>query len=136
MATIIYDGECGLCLCTRRALEPLDVLRVFEWLPFQNPAAKRFGIPPDELAESVWLISGANRWAGFAAVKRILLRLPALYAVAALACVRYPKLALALAGLFSPVFNPVGVRLYHWVSHNRHRVPLSMCGVSPAIHGR
>lgn len=77
-ATVIYDGECGLCLCTRKYVGALDTFHLLQWIPYQSEEAAGFGIPFDEMCASVHLVSNGRRWSGFAAVKQVLLRLPAL----------------------------------------------------------
>ncbi len=131
---LLYDGECGLCLCSRRAIEPLDIFHSIEWLPYQHPDARRFGIPYEEMEQSIQFVAGPKRWSGFAAVKQVLLRLPLLYAAAGLAAARRPKLVIpAVALFFSPPFQPAGQALYHFVSEHRHEVPRNLCGCAPPV---
>ncbi len=128
-ATVIYDGECGLCLCTRRYLEPLDFFHSMRWIPYQSPEALAFGIPLGDLEHHVHVICGGRTWKGFEATKQVLLRLPAFWAVGALALWRSPKIAGPLLALyFSPLFRPAGDALYDFVSERRHHVPRNLCG--------
>ena len=122
-ATIFYDSDCGLCLRTRRYLEPLDIFRTMEWIPYQSPKAARFGIPEEEMREHVQFVSGERRWSGFSAVKQVLLRLPPLYVAAAGLVAKYPEVALPIALFFSPLFQPAGDRLYDLVSHAVRTAP-------------
>lgn len=131
-SVVIYDGECGLCLCARRFLEALDPWHSLKWIACQAPEARRFGIPVEEMRRSVQFVSGTRRWRGFDATKQIILRLPALYVIAAAAIRTKPVLVFPLALIFSPLFQPAGERLYAWVSENRHRMPRHLCGAVPA----
>ena len=137
-STVIYDADCGLCQRTRAAVEALDWFRTLRWVPQQDPAALRFGITRQKLEKSVYLVTpGGGRFHGFAAVKQILLRLPAAYVLAAAAVRRQPAAALAGIGLFfAPAFHPVGQIAYEWVARNRYRVPGSTCEAeTPASMG-
>jgi predicted DCC family thiol-disulfide oxidoreductase YuxK len=131
-SVLIYDGECGLCLRTRKLLEPLDLLRAIRWIPYQSPEAQRFGIPRGEMERSIQFLSGGRRWSGFGAMKRVALCLPPLYALAGLLVARKPALAIPIALVFSPLFQPAGDFLYGFVSDHRHAVPLGSCRVRPA----
>jgi predicted DCC family thiol-disulfide oxidoreductase YuxK len=126
---LIYDGECGLCLRTRKLLEPLDLLGAIRWIPCQSPEAQRFGIPRDEMERSIQFLSGGRRWSGFDAMKQVALRLPPLYALAGLLVAREPALAIPIALVFSPLFQPAGDFLYGFVSDHRHAKVLRLCRI-------
>ena len=133
-AVLIYDGNCGLCLATRRIIEPLDVFRAIRWVPYQSEEARGFGIPLEEMERSVQFLARGRRRSGFDAVRQVLLRLPALYLGAAWLVRRKPALAVPLALFFSPVSRPAGEALYRWVSEHRHSLPLNPCGNASQRH--
>ena len=126
-ATVIFDGDCGFCQRARDAAGWLDWFHALDWKPLQDPAVERFGIARVELECRMYFVSGERHSGGFAAVKAVLLRLPALYLVAAAACLLTPWSLLAFVVLFSPVFTPLGNRLYDWIARNRYRLPGSTC---------
>jgi len=128
-SVLIYDGECGLCLRTRKLLEPLDLLRAIRWIPYQSPEAQRFGIPREEMERSIQFLSGGRRWSGFDAMKQVALRLLPLYALTGLLVARKPALAIPIALVFSPLFQPAGDFLYGFVSDHRHAKVLRLCRV-------
>lgn len=132
-SVLIYDGQCGLCLCTRKLIEPLDVLRTTRWVPYQSPEARRFGIPLEEMKRSVQFLSSGRRWSGFDAIKQVTLRLPPMYLLAGLLIARKPALAIPIGLLFSPLFQPAGDALYRLVSEHRHSVPRNLCGAAPPL---
>ncbi len=129
---IIYDGECGLCLCTRRFFEPLDVFHKLEWIPYQHPDAYLFGVPREEMEHSVQFLARGRRWSGFEAIQQIVLRFPAFWAAGAGMVARWPKSALAIAFLLSPVSVPIGQVLYEFISQHRKGIPRDLCGHFPA----
>jgi predicted DCC family thiol-disulfide oxidoreductase YuxK len=124
---IIYDGDCGLCTRVADAINALDWFGTMRWMPLQSPEAARYGIPRERLEQSVYLVSGNSHSHGFAAVQRILLRVPLTYAVAAYAIAKKPWSALLFAFLFSPLSAPIGEPAYEWVSRNRYRISGSTC---------
>ena len=127
-ATVIFDADCGLCQRTRRAAEALDWFATMRWLPQQDPAAVAFGIPREELETSVYLVSAHGRkYHGFDAVKQVLLRLPATYAVAGAAMAKTRWSARPIVLFFSPLFQPAGEAAYGWVAANRYFFPGSTC---------
>jgi predicted DCC family thiol-disulfide oxidoreductase YuxK len=110
MTRVIYDADCGLCLSTRRICEALDWFHLLDWNSFEDS-----GIRPDQ----IFLESRGRRWGGFSAVKRIALRLPLFY-LAILAGVLASPWTLAFwVFAYSPLFQPMGERLYGWVARNR-----------------
>jgi len=85
------------------------------------------GLTEAEMDDSVWLVRGANRWCRTAAMQRILLRLPILYAVAGFTLWISWAFALSWVVLFSPLARPAGDAIYRWVARNRYRLPGSTC---------
>jgi predicted DCC family thiol-disulfide oxidoreductase YuxK len=127
-ATVIYDGDCSLCTRIRTTMEALDWFRTMRWIRLQDPEAAGFGISRQELEQSVYLVTESSRTHGWAAVKRMLLRVPVTYLLAAAAINRSPWSGIAIAVLFSPLADPAGERAYQWVARNRFRIAGSTCG--------
>jgi predicted DCC family thiol-disulfide oxidoreductase YuxK len=126
-AVVIYDELCSFCRTTQRIIASLDWLRSLEWVPLQSPRAERFGIPRESLEKSIYLVAQSGRWSGFAACKKILLRLPVLYILIAASAFLTPWLLVAWLLFFLPPAAPVGERVYDWVARNRFRLPGSSC---------
>lgn len=118
-AVVIYDDDCGLCRRLRRLGGRLDTFGALRWLPLQHEEALRYGIPRAELERRMYLVSGARRWGGFAAVKRILLRLPPFWALAGMAAAIEPWSVAGFLLLFSPLLSAPGERVYDLVARNR-----------------
>jgi predicted DCC family thiol-disulfide oxidoreductase YuxK len=129
--TILYDGYCTLCRYSRLVVERLDWFRRLTWIPFQRPDADRFGVPRHVLDQTMCAASGDKRWFGFAAWKKVLLRLPVLYLLVAGSAWITPWMLLAWAVFFAPFAEPAGERVYQWVARNRHRIPGSTCRLDP-----
>ena len=110
MATVIYDADCRICSTAKRVCERLDWFRLLAWIPFENS-----GLTPDQ----IYLVQGGRRWGGFSAIKRIAARLPLLYLLALAGVMLSPWTLAAWALVFSPLFQPVGNRLYGWIARNR-----------------
>lgn len=126
-ATVIYDGDCGICTRSKQAIERLDWFGTMRWVPLQGKTAAGFGIPAEELDRALQLIGGRGRTAGFAAFKRIFARLPVFWILAGASVWLTPWALIGWAILFSPVSNPIGNRVYDWVARNRYRFPGSTC---------
>jgi predicted DCC family thiol-disulfide oxidoreductase YuxK len=127
-ATVIYDGDCGLCSAIRSGVEALDWLGTMRWVPLQSPEAAKFGIAREELERSIYVVSrGGEKWQGWRAVKRIVFRIPLTYVVIAALARRNPWAAAGIATLLSPIANPAGEAVYELVARNRHRFPASTC---------
>lgn len=126
-ATVIYDGDCGLCTRVKAAAEELDWFGTMRWIPLDSPEAARFGISREELERSVYFISRRTQAHGWEAVKQILLRLPLAWVAGGAVIRKSPWAALGIAAVLSPAFNPVGDRLYDLVARNRYRFPASTC---------
>ena len=106
-ATLIYDGECGLCSDAVRLLRRWDRAGSLDFVPFQDAAAvARFGIAPPALAAAMHLILPDGRvFAGADAT---------------------PELARLLPGKawLAPLYRVPGVRLgarrvYAWIAARR-----------------
>ena len=109
-ATVIYDGECGLCRESVTLLRRWDREHALHFLPFQDQAAvARFGIALPALAAAMHLVLPDGRvFAGADAAPEILARLPG-------------KRWLA-AGFRVPGVMPLARRAYAWVARRRHCV--------------
>ncbi len=55
-ATLIYDGECGVCRSAVERVRAWDRLGRLSFLPFQDSTAVRFGIAPPALAAAMHLV--------------------------------------------------------------------------------
>lgn len=76
-ATLIYDGECGLCRSAVETVVAWDPARRIALVPFQDGAARRFGVPLPRLAAAMHLILPDGRvFAGADAVPELLRLLP------------------------------------------------------------
>ncbi len=61
-ATLIYDGECGLCQRAVRRLRGLDRERRLTFVAFQDePAVRRFGLALPALAAAMHLVLSDGR---------------------------------------------------------------------------
>lgn len=120
-AVVIYDGACPTCRRWRKLGGALDWLRLLEWLPAQDKRAAGFGVPVRSLLERMHVAAGKRLHSGYAALKAILLRLPAFYLLAAAAVLTAPWIALPLYLLFAGWTEPFGQRLYDRFARSRRR---------------
>lgn len=109
-ALLYYDNKCGLCVTTARWVARLDLFQRIELRGSFDDTARTAGITEADIDRSMYLVcpSGVN-FAGFHAIRQILLRLPAMWPVVPLAWI--------------PTSASVGNRLYRWVAG--HRASLS-----------
>ncbi|MEZ5404249.1 MAG: DUF393 domain-containing protein [Bryobacteraceae bacterium] len=123
-ATVIFDGECGICRKIRGWLDRVDFDGAFAWVALQSAAVARFGIAREALESRMHVVAGGRIAAGFRACKWIVLYNPALYvAAAAVVSIGLPRLLVAAAiAAFLPLFDPIGNAAYDWVARNRHRL--------------
>ena len=125
-----YDGDCGFCELSRRAMARVDPGGVYIWEKLQTGRAQsQYGISNDALMQRLHLvIDGREIRSGFAAFKRMLLANPATYfcfAAAVLASgwvsAGFRSLVIAvLVAFFFPLFSPIGEAAYNWIARNRH----------------
>ena len=127
MDTVIYDADCGLCTRVKQTMESLDWLGTMRWIPNRGDEAARYGVSPDLLDHSVYLIGRGGETAGFRAVQGMISRLPLTWMVATFVIARRPWTGLLFAFLLSPLAKPVGQPAYEWVARNRYRLPGSTC---------
>jgi predicted DCC family thiol-disulfide oxidoreductase YuxK len=125
-----YDGDCGFCELSRRAMARIDPGGVYVWEKLQTGRAQsQYGISNDALMQRLHVvIDGDEIRSGFAAFKRMLLANPATYfffAAAVLASgwvsAGFRSLVIAaLVAFFFPLFSPLGEAAYNWIARNRH----------------
>ncbi len=136
---VLYDGDCGFCSRTRRLFERFDYGRRFNWVPFQQ-TQEHYGIPEASLLQRVYLVGGGKTSGGYQAFQRLLLYNPVTYFAIALllatppvALIVYRRwLIFILLAIFSPLFTPVGEKVYALVARNRHRLSTQACTVTPS----
>lgn len=110
MLTVIYDGQCALCLQSKRIIQRLDWLKRLEWLDaHQNrdgALEQRFpGLNPDALLGEIHLLYADKTLTGFYAFRRMMLHLPLTF-LFALLC-------------YLPFVDRLGVPAYRWVARHR-----------------
>ncbi|MDZ7639754.1 MAG: DUF393 domain-containing protein [Bryobacterales bacterium] len=137
--TVFFDRDCGFCQRSVGIVRALDWLRAFRFVPLQSDEASALGLKESENLSQMVFARQQRRWGGWRAVKRILFRLPIVYAgLAALlaAPAVWPALTLPAVALLlliglslSPLCNPAGDALYRWIARNRHRLPGSTCSL-------
>jgi predicted DCC family thiol-disulfide oxidoreductase YuxK len=106
--TLIYDGECQLCLRSVAWLRARDRGDQIEFLPLQaESVAREFPeIPRSEMEEAMQLLGpSGRRWSGAAAVERVIGLLPSTRGL-------QPIFAL-------PGARPLAAWIYRWVARNR-----------------
>lgn len=126
-ATVLYDGDCGICTMAKTWSERLDFFHAMHWMPLQAKAAAEFGIPREDLEREMHFVSGLRQVSGWPAVKQVLYRLPLFWIASALLVWLSVWCALAIALLLCPLANPIGNRLYRLTAENRYRLPGSAC---------
>ena len=108
-ATLIYDGECGLCQSAVARIRRWDRNDRLDYVAFQDPAVERFGIGLPALAAAMHLVlPDGKAFAGADAVPSILRRLPG-------------KAWLAVVFLIPGVL-PLARRVYRRIAERRHCV--------------
>ena len=111
-----YDGYCGLCLWLVRRLARLDFSNAVAWVPFQSLDEPPQGLTWEALDRAVYLDTGAGpNHAGFFAIRKLTLKLPALWPLAPL--------------FWFPGVHFPGTAVYRWVAAHRRR--LSRCRPFP-----
>ena len=134
--TVLYDGDCGFCSRTRRSFERFDFGHKFNWVPFQQ-TQEHYGIPESSLLQRVYVAGGGKTSGGYAAFQRLFLYNPVTYFVMAFLLATPPVslivyrrwLIFVLLAIFSPLFAPVGEKVYALVARNRHRLSAQACSV-------
>ena len=79
-STVIYDGNCNLCVTLVQTLEKLDKGRTFAYLPMQYPQLEaEFGVTEEDCEMGMMVIDGVDsslRWQGSDAAEEIARRIP------------------------------------------------------------
>lgn len=111
MYTVIYDGNCNLCVTLVRVLEQLDQGQKFEYVPMQDQARlDQYQITAQDCEQGMILINQEapeSRWQGSDAAEEIGRLLPGAKGVI--------QTYRSLPGLKS-----VGDRLYSYIRDNRY----------------
>ena len=118
---LYYDGECGFCTLSVRALALADFFCAVTWTPYQELPEPPWGLTWEELDAAAYLEAGKaspmegdaggtgrRLYRGFYAFRMLSLRLPLLMPLALL--------------LWLPGVNRLGERTYRWVATNRYRI--------------
>ncbi|MCU1261254.1 MAG: hypothetical protein JWO80_4139 [Bryobacterales bacterium] len=136
---VLYDGDCGFCMRTRRWFERFDLEGMFHWRAYQSGAGAENGVSETDSSRRLYLIRGKDIYSGFGAFKMMVLWNPISYLVT------YTILAAPGPGdslfrnivvfvlllVFSPVFSPIGEGIYMLIARNRrHLSPASNCRVA------
>jgi predicted DCC family thiol-disulfide oxidoreductase YuxK len=76
-STVIYDGNCNLCVTLVQLLEKLDQGHLFLYLPMQDAQGlSQFGITPEDCEMGMMLLKENQRWQGSDAAEEIARLLP------------------------------------------------------------
>ncbi len=116
--TLIYDGDCGFCLCWVNLGRKLDWLRKVEWLPRLDPSVpKRFPQtnPEQTKKRMVSVRPDGKTYEGFYALRDLMLR--------------FPLVSILGVFFYIPGAARVGVPAYDWVARNRSRFKGTRCAV-------
>jgi predicted DCC family thiol-disulfide oxidoreductase YuxK len=106
--TVIYDGNCNLCVTLVQLLEKLDQGHLFLYLPMQDAEGlAQFGITPADCEMGMILVKGDQRWQGSQAAEEIARLLP----MGAVFIQAYRAL---------PGMKPLGDGVYAQVRDNRY----------------
>ena len=136
--TVIWDGDCGFCGRCKAWIERFDLEGLFDWHAFQSGIGERIGISTEVLTARLHLVAEGRIYSGFRAVRYIFFTSPLVwFLIAALLSVvpeswsNWRRAVVVCALLFfSPVFAPIGEKLYDMVARNRHRLaPNGVCKV-------
>jgi hypothetical protein len=95
-AKVIYDGACGFCRSSIRALQVMDLWGKLEYIP-----------GPEGMSEMRLELTEGKRYGGFFAFRRLVWMLPMLYPM--IPAVYFPG-----AGILGPL-------VYRWIAQNRAR---------------
>jgi predicted DCC family thiol-disulfide oxidoreductase YuxK len=113
--TFYYDGDCGFCTRTVKALAALDLRRRVRWVAFQSLDEMPGGLSDADLRREAFIQRGERLEGGFYSFRRLTLALPPLWPLTTL--------------LWLPGVNRLGEIAYAWVARNRTRLPGSVCSI-------
>ncbi len=126
--TVIWDGSCGFCRRSKEFFQTIDRDPVCNWRPLQSGIGDQFGLTKAQLKHALHAAGPGWLLAGYSAVRRLLLYLPAfsftlltLVALAPGPLSRRVVVASALLFLL-PISNPVGNAIYGWIARHRHEL--------------
>jgi predicted DCC family thiol-disulfide oxidoreductase YuxK len=107
--TVLYDGDCGVCTHTARALVRLDSQHRLRLVALQRADVP--GMPPrDQLLDSLHVIDASGRWSvGAAAWVELASRIPVLW----------PS---SVAARRLPLAMPILDVIFRLVAENRHHI--------------
>lgn len=130
---VYYDGKCGFCTLSIRALALADFFRVVTWTAYQELEEPPGGLTWEDLDAAAYLEirdgsrsagdgwdEGRRLYRGFYAFRMLALRLP-------------PLMPLILV-LWLPGVSRVGEWAYGWVAANRYRIS-RRCGLKAGRQG-
>lgn len=123
MITVFYDGHCGLCLRSMRALRALDWLGRLRFVDFHDEEQRhRFApeVPVDDFDRALHVRHADGRTlTGFAAFRALVWYLPSLWPVAPF--------------LYLPGVKPIGDRVYGGIAERRKRCAHERCRIRGAL---
>ena len=127
--TVIYDGDCGICIKTKRFFQKLDLENSFAWASFQSGIGDQFNIGMEALKKRLHLVVNNRSYQGFAAFKVMLLYNPLTYFVLLFALLTLHQgpsgarslVLISMICFFFPLFDSFGQRVYDLVARNRNR---------------
>ncbi|MRH44791.1 DUF393 domain-containing protein [Aquibacillus halophilus] len=115
-ATVLYDETCYLCQQSKKIIQLIDWLRVFEWQSLQTYSGNHI-LTDEQLSEmegEIHLITKKDSvLVGYFAVRYILLRCPITVIIGLL--------------MYIPKSPKVGVPAYRWVAKNRYQLFKKKC---------
>ena len=117
--SLLYDGQCGLCLRSERTIEFLNWLGLIEPVNFRNEA-ERQRVAPDiafeDLDKSMHIrLSDGRTYEGFYAFRKISWYLPLTWLIAPF--------------LYVPGVPLVGTHVYAHIAKKRHRCTSEYCTI-------
>ena len=109
--TVVYDGQCPICLRSVNQLKRLDSRGSLAFLPAQDPSVpERFPfISPEALEASIHLVGPQGEVREGADAMEAILGL-------------LPTLSWARWAFRVPLVRPLARRIYRWVARNRYRL--------------